>query len=153
MTMQASVRMAFLQLLLFLIEKWPQKEDALSLGRAELEGLKPALDAGRTARRLITAEEAASLCGLSVNGFNNKFRRQMGCSFAEWALRRRFGGAARALTSTDAPVSDIAADWGFTDASHLHRVLQRFTGCTPRQYRQRYAAGYPSPPGRQRGYE
>lgn len=31
----------------------------------------------------------------------------------------------------------VASDWGFTDASHLHRCFMKHYGCPPAGYRQR----------------
>jgi AraC-like DNA-binding protein len=86
---------------------------------------------------MVRCEEAAAACGLSVNGLNQQFRKLMGATFADYALRYRFGGAARDLVETGDPIKAIARRWGFTDTSHLHRVFRRFAKCTPAEYRKR----------------
>jgi AraC-like DNA-binding protein len=43
--------------------------------------------------------------------------------------------ACRALSATDAPLSEIAASLGFSDQSHMGRHFKRLTGVTPAQYR------------------
>jgi len=90
-------------------------------------------------RRMLTAAEAARACGLSRNRFDEVFQRLIGLSFARFALRYRLGGAAAQLLRSEDAVKKVAADWGFTDASHLHRCFEQHYGCSPAAYRKRPA--------------
>jgi len=45
--------------------------------------------------------------------------------------------AASQLRATNDPVKAVARDWGFTDASHMHRNFVKHYGCTPNEYRVR----------------
>jgi|SRR6185312_4583467 len=63
------------------------------------------------------------------------FRRFLGCSVGEYARRRRFEYARRELADLERPLSDVAAEAGFADQSHLTRTFKRLTGMTPKQYR------------------
>lgn len=76
-------------------------------------------------KRLITTEEAASVCNLSVTNFRNQFKDLMGSTFSEFALQYRVRGAAAQLKNTNLTQEAIALNWGFTDASHLHKYLNR----------------------------
>lgn len=133
---QLRMRLAFLDVLLVLTRDWRRdaRPHAVSDG---YDRIGPALELARGERRMVRCEEAAAACGLSVNGLNQQFRKLMGATFADYALRYRFGGAARDLVETNDPIKAIARRWGFTDTSHLHRVFRRFAKCTPAEYRKR----------------
>ncbi|MBN1671062.1 MAG: helix-turn-helix transcriptional regulator [Kiritimatiellae bacterium] len=133
----ARLRLAFLELLLGVIEISPGPPAGETRSAGAYYRLTPALDLALQARRLITNEEAAQACALSRDRFIRLFRRLMGVSFARFALRHRLSGAAAQLTGTPDPIKAIARGWGFTDESHLHRLLARHYGCTPRAFRQR----------------
>ena len=78
---------------------------------------------------------AAQSCGMSRNRFSELFRNLMGISFPEFALRHRVSGAAKQLLASRDPLKAVAQDWGFTDASHLHRSFVKYYGCGVSEYR------------------
>jgi AraC family transcriptional regulator len=78
---------------------------------------------------------AARACALSRSQFDRLFVDIMGLPFGRFELRRRVHGAARRLLSSDAPLKAVAADWGFSSASHLTRRFADFYGCSPGEYR------------------
>jgi len=88
-------------------------------------------------KRPVSVTAAARNCGMGRSAFGTLFSRLMGISFPEFGLRYRLSGAAAQLARTDAPLKAVALDWGFTDASHLHRTFCRRYGCTPADYRKR----------------
>ena len=134
-------RLLLMELLLLL---HPQKSGG---GAAHIPGsycnrINQAVQLVFNSQRLITAQEAARQCGLSRNHFNNIFRRLMGLSFAQFALRYRLSKAAAQLLRGDDVLKTIAAAWGFTDDSHLIRCFWRYYGCSPLRYRQRAGLRY-----------
>ncbi|GAA1720235.1 helix-turn-helix domain-containing protein [Isoptericola hypogeus] len=61
-----------------------------------------------------------------------------GSTVSTWIRRRRLEHCRRDLTSArlaDAPVSAIAARWGFVDAAHFSRAFKAEYGASPREYR------------------
>lgn len=128
------LRLLILELLVLLVE-----DTGLLNSDAEpasYSRISPALDLVLGSGEFITNEDAAEACMMSRDSFIRLFRRLMGVSFARFALRHRISQAARHLIRTDAPMKAIARDWGFTDASHFHRVFVRHYGCTPLTYRE-----------------
>ena len=63
------------------------------------------------------------------------FRRQMGCTMSQYRRRVWVRQAAHFLSSTEAPLSEVALKAGFADQSHLCRVFKAELGVTPHAYR------------------
>jgi AraC family transcriptional regulator len=97
----------------------------------------------RDARDLLDAHigEPTSLRTIAADAgvhpvhFAATFRRFLGCSVGEYARRRRFECARRKLADLELPLSEVAAEVGFADQSHLTRTFKRLTGMTPKRYR------------------
>jgi len=88
-------------------------------------------------RCVVTVQEAARACGMSRNTFDRVFQELMGVSFAKFGLGCRIKGAASQLLNSSDPIKAIAAEWGFTDVSHLYRWFHQYYGCSPAEYRGR----------------
>src|SRR5262249_7883642 len=88
----------------------------------------------RPAARLTLAEIAAAVDVHPVH-LARAFRRRYGCSVGAYPRPLRLDLAARALSSGDAPVSEIALAAGFSDQSHFSRTFKRTTGLTPAEFR------------------
>jgi AraC family transcriptional regulator len=76
------------------------------------------------------------------------FRRAYGMSIGESLRQARVRRALRLLTTTDAPLSDVAPDAGFVDQSHMTRLVKRFTGVTPAALRRHVRGVRPRPDAR-----
>lgn len=73
--------------------------------------------------------------GVSAEHASRAFRRSHGMS--PRALRREsHWRVALTLLHGDRPLAEVAASAGFADQSHLTRVVQGHTGCTPARLRQ-----------------
>jgi AraC-like DNA-binding protein len=149
------LRSLLLQGLLLLYERWdpPASNSAAAAAAkaadpAPASPLNPAIQLVLRSRRFLSVTEAASACGLSPKTFAGSFARLMGVSFPRFALRYRFQAAARQLLNSDGAIKTVAAQWGFTDASHLHRCFMEHFGCTPSDYRRRSTFALPSPPAK-----
>lgn len=101
----------------------------------QIERLQQAINRVYRERCLVTAAQAARLCSMSRNTFNQTFTATMGISFARFALGYRLHGAATQLRQGHDSIKQVAAAWGFTDASHLYHCFQRHFGCAPTDYR------------------
>ena len=77
----------------------------------------------------------AAGAGVHPVSLARRFRRHYGMSVTERVTLRRVQRAAGLLVATDAPLSRVAHDAGFTDQSHLSRVFRHATGLTPGGYR------------------
>jgi len=111
---------------------WTPPKDRAEPSR---DRISPALEMIHSRKHSVNVMEAAQACGLSRSRFDLLFKELMGLTFSQYEMRRRLAGVAEALLKTEAPLKAIAQDWGFTDASHLHRRFIEYFGKTPNDYR------------------
>ena len=90
----------------------------------------------RTFSENITLEDAANHVHLNPAYFSTMFKQSTGSSFREYLNMVRIEESKRLLANTDYGIADIAAATGFEDQSYFARVFKKYTGFTPRQYRQ-----------------
>jgi AraC-like DNA-binding protein len=128
-------RVLLMEMLLLLNECWKKTPAANRLPATSYSRINKAVELVFANQRMLTAQEAARACQMSRNHFNRVFEELMGLSFARFALRYRLSSAAAQLLRTDLPVKSVAAEWGFTDASHLHHCFLKHYGCSPQVYR------------------
>jgi AraC family transcriptional regulator len=80
----------------------------------------------------------ADLCALiqrSEAHFSRSFKRTLGASPHAFLVRRRVELAAQYMLTTDASLSDVALQCGFTDQAHLCKHFRQSTGQTPAAWR------------------
>ena len=83
----------------------------------------------------LTTDQLAGVCHFSVSQFNRIFRQLMGQSPKQYIVRHRLELAKRLLAQSDVPLTDVAMQVGFYDASVLGKKFREHEGLTPRQYR------------------
>lgn len=85
----------------------------------------------------IAVSDAASLCRLSVCQFSRLFKTTYGTPFHRFLLRERVNRAMHRLTESEASLSDIALECGFSDQSCFTRRFSMATGTSPGVWRKR----------------
>jgi len=83
----------------------------------------------------VSMAEMARLAGLSTTHFNRRFHQLLRMTPTQYLRSVRVQHARGLLTTTDAPLAEIAARTGFTDQSHFTRRFRETTGLTPDAYR------------------
>ncbi len=83
--------------------------------------LRPALL--KLSGNVLTANEAAKACHLSVSYFSALFKQTFGLSFARYERIYRLNGAAGDIRR-GVSLKEAADSWGFCDKSHLARLLK-----------------------------
>lgn len=83
----------------------------------------------------LTLSEVARAAGVHPVHLAREFRRRRHCTIGEYVRRLRVEFACRELSSTDAPLAEIALAAGFSHQSHLTRTFKKLTGMTPAKYR------------------
>lgn len=112
------IKLHFFQFLLQLLDGWsmPITDDQYFDNH---QSIQPALRLVFDQKRLISTEEAASACNMSISSFRSTFKNLMNAPFSEFALQYRVRAAMAQLKKTNETQETVAYDWGFTDASHL----------------------------------
>lgn len=81
----------------------------------------------------VSLTELAALVQLNPHYLNRLFQRHLGVPPHAYQLMRRMERA-KGLIRIGVALSEVAADTGFTDQSHLSRHFKRMLGVTPGQY-------------------
>ena len=132
-------RLTLAKLLFVLHREWRLSLPIPPKPQGQISGLRriaPALRAihSRPVER-VSLPDAAARCGLSTAQFSRLFARNMGLSFGRFRTRAHLAFAAHLLLTTDLSIDAIAAESGFTDASHLHRLFVKHYKATPGEFR------------------
>jgi AraC-like DNA-binding protein len=126
-----------MEAILLAASQWMEGKSSSPAPVGSAEQLNLVLQRFFDARGIMTTEKAAAICGLNRNVFSLMFRRLMGISFVDFALRYRLGSAAFSLRRSDESIKSIAIIWGFADTSHFDRLFAKYYGCLPHEYRQK----------------
>ncbi|MCR5627593.1 MAG: PocR ligand-binding domain-containing protein [Lachnospiraceae bacterium] len=84
----------------------------------------------------LTLEEVAEVVHLNPSYFSTLFKKSSGSSFREYLNMVRIEASKHLLESTSYSLIDIAIAVGFEDQSYFTKVFKKYTGLTPKQYRQ-----------------
>lgn len=85
--------------------------------------------------------ELSERFGVSPSHLTRCFREELGTSVGARIRKLRLEHAAKRLSTTDIPISDVASEAGFSDQSHLTRLFRRRYGTTPARYRRTASRG------------
>lgn len=78
-------------------------------------------------------DELAKRFFISKSYLLASFKKTYGISPMQYLNKARIREAQRTLQNTDFPVGNVAAQTGFSNASHFTRVYKQYTGITPSQ--------------------
>ena len=83
----------------------------------------------------VALKEVARECGLSVGYFSHAFRRTLGLAPHQWLIEQRVVLSKEKLRDDGLSLSDVAAECGFSDQSHLTRAFRQTVGVSPGRWR------------------
>jgi AraC family transcriptional regulator len=86
-------------------------------------------------KRGVALKELARECGLSVAHFSRAFHRTLGVAPHKWLIEQRVVLSKEKLRDDELSLTDVAAECGFSDQSHLARHFQRIVGVSPGAWR------------------
>jgi AraC-like DNA-binding protein len=87
--------------------------------------------------RIPTIAEIAEMAGISIRSFQRKLS-SAGVTYSDLLDGVRFENAAKLLRDTNAKIIDVAFSSGYTDPAHFTRAFRRFSGVTPREFRDKW---------------
>jgi AraC-like DNA-binding protein len=82
----------------------------------------------------------ASELNISPDHLAKTIRNETGKSVSGWIDERLISEAQSLLVQTDLPISDIAYRLTFNEATNFTKYFKKFTGETPKRYRERFHA-------------
>lgn len=88
----------------------------------------------------ITAEDIAKAFYLSRPYLSRKFIQETGQSLTDFILSEKTEEAKRLLRYSDKSLSAVSNYLGFSSQSHFSRVFKKYTGRTPKEYREHYSS-------------
>jgi AraC family transcriptional regulator len=88
-------------------------------------------------RQPLELASLASSIGIHPTHLCRAFRRFRGHTVSEAILAARVAYVARRLTESDESLTEIGAEAGFADQSHMTRIFKRITGYPPGEHRRR----------------
>jgi AraC family transcriptional regulator, L-rhamnose operon regulatory protein RhaS len=80
-------------------------------------------------------EEVAGEVSLSIGYFHELFLREVGYSPAHYHMRRRITAAKRRLIYSDASITAISMDLGFSSSQYFATAFKKIVGLSPGAYR------------------
>lgn len=87
----------------------------------------------------ITVADISKVVELHPNSAVRIFRKAFGTTLIEHLTHHRIFHAKRLLTTTDQKIVDVAFGSGFGSISRFNEAFLRSVGCTPREYRVKFA--------------
>jgi len=84
----------------------------------------------------ITLNQLAETVNLNSSYLSQLFKREVGLTITEYIQRERIEEAKKLLRLTEFPLSKICFLLHFYDQSYFTKVFHKFTGDTPRKYRE-----------------
>ena len=87
----------------------------------------------------ILIDDLAMLVGLGARTFKRRFKQATDETPISYLQRIRVEHAKMRLEKTTEPINQIIWNIGYEDVSSFRQLFKRFTGVTPKDYRQKYA--------------
>ncbi|GAA0901797.1 AraC family transcriptional regulator [Luteibacter anthropi] len=91
----------------------------------------------------ISLKAVADRLDMSESAFSRFFHQHTGYRFIDYVNQTRVQHACERLSGSDAPITDICYDVGFSNLSNFNRRFLILTGMTPREYRMRHRGPAP----------
>ena len=86
----------------------------------------------------ISVSDVAASLGYNANYFSRLFKAHIGVSPQKYAIEKRLSVAKHLLLTTNMPVSDVAAETGYTDPMYFSRQFSKETGMSPVLFRKNF---------------
>ncbi len=89
--------------------------------------------------RKIDVPALAAMVSLSMKQFERKFKLEFGEVPVRYIQRIRLDVARQLLAMTRLPIAQISRETGFYDSSHFSHQFDKYTGLSPKAYREKHS--------------
>jgi AraC-like DNA-binding protein len=83
----------------------------------------------------ISVRDIAMAAGVSTGSFSRLFKSAAGVPPRRYLTEARFARAMELMRNSGKNLTQIAAESGFTDQSHMNHIFRRRVGMTPKAFR------------------
>ncbi len=136
---EIALRIYVLKISLWLVRQWHDKLNAklpeMHMNKNLLPAIAKAMEFAQKNYSTATTLLAAQTVGMSYSYFSRIFKKVMNKSFSEYLNRIRIAEAKRMLICTDADITRIAMDVGFSTSSYFIEQFKKQNGITPKKFR------------------
>ena len=84
----------------------------------------------------ISLKQLAEMNGVSATYLSTTFKKETGKAFADYVNGKRIDSAKHLLKTTRLQIQTVAQHCGFLDVQYFAKVFKKYTGRTPREYRE-----------------
>lgn len=85
----------------------------------------------------VSLEQVADFIGLTPQYISTLFKQQFNINFIDYIIQRRVDLACTLLKTTTLSVKEVATRCGYNDTPYFSKLFNKYTGMTPRGYRQK----------------
>ncbi|MHC1681847.1 MAG: helix-turn-helix domain-containing protein [Clostridiaceae bacterium] len=82
-------------------------------------------------------EDIAKAVGVSSSYLSILFKKEVGISVTEYIQKTKISEAKTLINYSNTPLPEICSSLNFVDQSYFTKVFKKFTGLTPKQYREK----------------
>lgn len=123
------------ELFLTICQNWTPPKRRFGGMQAAYSHITPAILMVLDTSGHIPLRSVAGACKMGLSRFTQTFKKLMGISFGQFALRHRLSMARQKVINTPLPLKNIANAWGFRDLSHFSKCFRAHYGCAPSSLR------------------
>lgn len=87
----------------------------------------------------IILDDVADIASMTIQSFCRFFKKRTNKTFIQFLNEYRIGKACVLLIENKISITEICYDLGFNSTTNFNRVFRRQYGCTPMEYRKKYA--------------
>lgn len=84
-------------------------------------------------------DDILKLVPLSRRSIETRFKKSTGITIYQYLLSVRVEHFSYLLSTTSRPLTDLAYEVGFRDFGNVSRTFRKFKGCTPQEFRSKFA--------------